>query len=407
MRDDIVVLLDKADLAVGTSAGVVAQEELASAAESIGSARVRLSYPADVLVAALAGGTGSGKSSLANALCETDAAAIGGIRPTTDEPLALVPSGSSAAISGYLDAMGVTRRRTHDAADWLCLIDMPDTDSVELDHRLRFDMLLPRLDVVIWVLDPEKYRDASLHHGYLKRLAPYAAQFVFVLNQADRLGPGEVDGVVADLEAALTEDGIGAGTIIVTAANPPLGPASGIAPLRAHLSRIAASRSGCYDKLLIDLAEAGDDLLSATGGNALEFEARAAEAKAKAATLVSEGNPEEAVDLLKELLTQLSQEAAGPPGSTLADMVPSIPGRVHAIFESLGPAQPGPKKRLIRWSEPRPIPLPEDRAEAAAGAIDETILQPARDVLAARAAANAALAEFAISVGQVRARAAR
>ncbi len=403
MRSEIVGLLDKADAAIGSSVGVVEDDALERAAVAMRNARVRVSYPEEILVVALVGGTGSGKSSLANAVCETEVAEIGGIRPTTDEPLALIPPRMTVTMSGYLDSLGVSRRKPQKVAEWLCLIDMPDTDSVELANRLRVNELLPRLDVVVWVLDPEKYRDAALHHGYLEPLSPYARQFVFVLNQSDRLAPDEVDAVVRDLQLALTEDGIDSGTVIVAAANPPAGPPIGVTELVAHLRRLAETRTGCYDKLLIDLEEAASSLLEATGGSGLDFERRIAVVVKDGASQIAYGNREEAVGLIHGFLETLAGEAGGPVGLRLLDLATGVSGHVQAAMEAAGSVPETPKAKWIRWREPPPEPTHEMKAEAAQASLEASVVSTARVVLAARARANAALADLALSVAGLRA----
>ena len=55
----------------------------------------------------------------------------------------------------------------------------------------------------MWVLDPQKYADASVHRRYVTELAGHDAVTVFVLNQADRLAPEEQAVCVADLEDLL------------------------------------------------------------------------------------------------------------------------------------------------------------------------------------------------------------
>ncbi|HEY7824959.1 MAG TPA: hypothetical protein VIG24_19120, partial [Acidimicrobiia bacterium] len=134
MRDRLIGLLEKADLALGSAAGVIEDRTLEPLIESVRAVRTRLSYPEDVLVAALAGGTGSGKSSLFNALCEADLVDVGGVRPTTSRPAAAVPVSVGAGMDGYLDRLGVEERHTHLGAR-ICLLDLPDTDSVEVEHR--------------------------------------------------------------------------------------------------------------------------------------------------------------------------------------------------------------------------------------------------------------------------------
>ncbi|MHB1475018.1 MAG: GTPase, partial [Dermatophilaceae bacterium] len=130
-------------------------------------------------VVALAGATGSGKSSLFNQLIGTEVAAIGDRRPTTSTPAAAVWGSESA--SALLDWLKVGARHmvnekpsdatgsgfgpngtpaTDSAAsgpapglelDGLVLLDLPDFDSYEETHRLEVDRLLDLVDVFIWV----------------------------------------------------------------------------------------------------------------------------------------------------------------------------------------------------------------------------------------------------------------
>lgn len=69
----------------------------------------------------------------------------------------------------------------------LVLLDLPDHDSTEVAHRLTVDRLVEQVDMMVWIVDPQKYADAALHDGYLRPLARHAAVMVVVLNQADRL----------------------------------------------------------------------------------------------------------------------------------------------------------------------------------------------------------------------------
>ena len=69
-----------------------------------------------------------------------------------------------------LDWLEVPRRHRHapePALDGLVLLDLPDHDSVKLEHRLEVDRLVGLVDVLVWVLDPEKYADAAVHDRYL------------------------------------------------------------------------------------------------------------------------------------------------------------------------------------------------------------------------------------------------
>src|SRR5690625_3976848 len=130
--------------------------------------RDRLSVGVDYTVVALVGGTGSGKSSLFNALTGIDFARVGVKRPTTSEPLACVWGEGADRLLDHLEIASHNRFQreseldvgTEDELRGLVLIDVPDHDSVAAEHREIVDQIVPLVDVLIWVLDPQKYADA-------------------------------------------------------------------------------------------------------------------------------------------------------------------------------------------------------------------------------------------------------
>ena len=76
-------------------------------------------------------------------------------------------------------------------------------------HRATVDQVLPRVDAVCWVLDPEKYNDRVLHEDYLRPLAHHADRAVFVVNRRDVIGDArQVAALTADLRRTLEADGI-------------------------------------------------------------------------------------------------------------------------------------------------------------------------------------------------------
>ena len=137
----------------------------------------RLALSQDHTVVALAGSTGSGKSSLFNALARLKLSPVGVRRPTTGVAHACV-WGPLEPANRLLDWVGVLPRQRFiresalDADDeaalrGLVLLDLPDFDSVERGHRLEVDRLLGLVDQVVWVVDPQKYGDRVLHNAYL------------------------------------------------------------------------------------------------------------------------------------------------------------------------------------------------------------------------------------------------
>ena len=116
------------------------------------------------------------------------------------------------------------------------------------------------MDAVIWVFDPVKYNDPTLHDDFLSPLAAYERQFLFVLNKADLLQKADVEDVNAlelvteDLTIKLTDDGFLDPDPLVVAADPPVGPPAGIDAVRDALDERLASKHAASAKIVEDMA---------------------------------------------------------------------------------------------------------------------------------------------------------
>jgi hypothetical protein len=202
-------------------------------------ALARIGFPGDAYVLALVGGTGVGKSSLLNALAGTTVSAASARRPTTSDPIAWVPAEHRAALAPLLAWIGVEDVREHAGEDLgpVAILDLPDMDSVASEHRARVEAILPRVDAVAWVTDPEKYHDAALHDGFLRAWLPRLARQVMVVNKADRLSADDGRSIRHDLELDLAAaTGSGLVPVLLTAAAP-AEVASGGVPDLADLRR--------------------------------------------------------------------------------------------------------------------------------------------------------------------------
>ena len=222
-------------------------------------AQERVELSAEHTVVALAGATGSGKSSLLNALAGAEVATVGARRPTTAQALAVLCHGSGAEDpSELLDWLGVIRRTEvpHAGLASAVLIDLPDVDSLRRDHHLRAEHLTQRADVLVWVLDPQKYADAVVHQQYLRPMARHADVMLVVLNQADTLAPADRRPVLADLTDRLAADGLEKITVLPTSATT----GEGIEELTTAISAVARDRKKVQRRLLADLATAADTL---------------------------------------------------------------------------------------------------------------------------------------------------
>ncbi|MFD3335879.1 GTPase [Streptomyces sp. NPDC058700] len=254
--------LDALHELVGLSRTRVESEALAEAGRVLDEAAARQRLSSRHTVIAIAGATGSGKSTLFNALAGVPVSETGLRRPTTSAPIALSWSEGSAGLLDRLAVPGRLRRRplAGGAADTelqgLVLIDLPDHDSAVTAHRDQVDRVLGLVDAVIWVVDPEKYADAALHERYLRPLAGHAEVTFVVLNQIDRLGTEAADLVLDDLRRLLDEDGValgehgepGATVLAVSAAT-----GDGVPELRELLARFVQERTAPERRLAADV----------------------------------------------------------------------------------------------------------------------------------------------------------
>jgi hypothetical protein len=102
--------------------------------------------------------------------------------------------------------------------DGLVLLDLPDHDSTEVTHHLEVERLVGLTDLMVWVLDPQKYADLAVHERFLAPLASHAEVMLVVLNHIDEVSRGARDGMLADVRRLLKEDGLGDVPLLATSA---------------------------------------------------------------------------------------------------------------------------------------------------------------------------------------------
>ena len=329
-----------------------------------------------------------------------DVVAVGGVRPTTSSPHAVVHPSREQEMSGYLEHLELPGSSAESMPRWLCLVDMPDNDSVKVDHRLLVEALIPRLDVVVWVTDPEKYRDAVLHNQYLTPLAEYSDQFVFVLNQADRLTDDGRTQVMEDFTQALVADGITAPLPVATSAHQPSGPPQGLDQLIETL-RSVGDVDGQNTKQLLDLERVAGDLAGAVGGGANYFEHRVLRLNAAAVDSMVDRDNKAAVAALTQFFETLAMEVDGP----VSDIIETVSVSIPAVVQQLSDVHRGPPSSRKRWMRRKDIsnPIDDDLRTALSRGLDDQLIAPVRSALAERARANASIADLVVSVAAARA----
>jgi GTP-binding protein EngB required for normal cell division len=316
------------------------------------------------LVVAIAGGTGSGKSSLLNALAGREISPTGAIRPTTDRPRAWIPERPHPELAALLDELEVTERVSQGRFSHLAVIDLPDFDSFRSDHRSTVTWLLARVDAVIWVTDPEKYNDRVMHREFIEVFRRYQDQFVFVLNQVDLLSPSDAQGLAADWRQVLAADGIHDPEVVATAADPAQGPQVGIGQLRSHLEARLDAKKAVMRKLSADLLEAADRLALMTGvtpGRGLGFDGTWARARRSAAvSLLIVRSPEVDARTGRQVATRTARRprSTGSESNVTSDdhvaAVASATTQLSAFVADLSLAAGGAWGARIRREFPRP-----------------------------------------------------
>ena len=256
MLRDLTPALDLLDLAIASSEGLTSEADRDAAATLAAAARRRRDYLSGTIVVAIAGGTGSGKSSLLNALAGREVVSTSALRPHTGGPLAWIP-GNDPSISSMMEAVGIEAIVEHDDGHGLAIVDLPDLDSVNHDHRSLVEETLPLVDAVIWMFDPIKYHDPSIHGEFLAEMTEYEPVFIFALNKVDLLDEAEAEAVEAHLGGILRLDGFRDPNVIPVAAAPPEGAPIGIDTLRAVLERAFVDKRADRVKLVTDILSAG------------------------------------------------------------------------------------------------------------------------------------------------------
>ena len=231
----------------------------------------RLKLSAEHTVVALAGATGSGKSSTFNALTDLELSAVGVRRPTTSWATACVWGQEGA--EELLEWLGIPPRhqvtrdsmlstgKEDNALRGVVLLDLPDHDSTEVSHHLEVDRLVRLADMFVWVLDPQKYADAAIHDRYLAPLASHKDVMLVVLNHIDTVPEARRDGMLDDVRRLLEADGLDGVPVIGLSARH----GWGIDELKKQIAKRVAEKKATRIRLGADVKAAAERLQAVSG----------------------------------------------------------------------------------------------------------------------------------------------
>jgi predicted GTPase len=138
------------------------------------------------LIVAFMGGTGVGKSSLLNRLAGKAIAKAGVVRPTSREVTLFHHNCFTIQHLPNSLPLSATQICHHndDLKKNIVWIDMPDFDSTESSNKKLVEQWLPHIDVLIYVVSPERYKDQKAWQLLLSEGSQHA--WLFVFNQWDR-----------------------------------------------------------------------------------------------------------------------------------------------------------------------------------------------------------------------------
>ena len=233
----------------------------------------RRALSAEHTVVGFFGATGSGKTSLFNAVVGEDLGKAAARRPTTSSPLAAIwhPDGSEE----LLDWLGVEDRRERQGefannAGPLILLDLPDFDSVEASNRAVAERLAGQVDVLVWVSDPEKYADSVIHDQFIRPHANHSAVTLAVLNKSDLLAERDIDTVADSYAGLLRDDGLTNVQVVATSTLT----GAGIDDLRGAIARVAKAYNAQTARIEADIVSVTEPYSGATGAGVVDKHAK-------------------------------------------------------------------------------------------------------------------------------------
>jgi hypothetical protein len=254
----------------------------------------------------------------------------------------------------------------------LVLIDLPDIDSVAMSHRDTCQQLIPLADMLVWVTDPVKYADPSLHARYLEPMGEHEGSMVMVLNQSDTLDAADLKAVKEDLTARLKRDGMSELQVLTTSAVK----GHGVDELRNLLVGATRSRTTTAKRGIVHLREvarqleeivgaptkggAGDSWVGAAQSEAIESLRRSCGGPAAVEALADGREPDKLTPphmdhirmMLLTWLQRALEEVPAPWGPAIGHTLASsqnISFRLTEVLPSITPTpRPGLFARLLR-----------------------------------------------------------
>lgn len=322
------------------------------------------------LLVVILGSTGSGKSSLLNALAGSKVSASGVLRPTTRRAVAIAAREDlTGRIAHIAERSRIDVRGNVGAQRGLVIVDAPDFDSVEAENRERSMELLEVADLVIFVTTATRYADQVPWH-VLGRARSRGVPLLAVVNRLPT-DAADADAVLRDYRALLergkvTEQGATGSLEVVAVAEGALDEANdaldatAIAPIRHALDRLVASneeRRALARRALAGALRGIPEAVEAIAGQVDEEQRAIAELRSAAdqayerARAALDEELKRGTFLRAEVLRQWQDFiGAGQVARLLAQGIGKLVATVRSLFEP-GPPAPATEVRAAAFAD--------------------------------------------------------
>jgi len=372
---DIGARIDGLTAATDAARGRLDDELVDDVSEVVERAAGRLRLSAEHTVVAIAGATGSGKSSTFNHLTGLDLSAVGVRRPTTSWATACVWGTEGA--DELLEWLGipprhqVTRdsmldtRREDNALDGVVLLDLPDHDSTEVAHHLEVDRLVQLADLLVWVLDPQKYADAAIHDRYLAPLKTHQDVMLVVLNQIDSVPEAGRESMLADVRRLLDSEGLDQVPVMGVSARR----GDGMDELRAEIARRVSAKASTRARLEADVKAAAERLQEVSGQARARTLAKKQVAALEDAFAEAAGVPTVVAAVEKSTRLRAGRATGWPVVSWVSRLKPDPLKRLHLDLGSAGKELTG----RARTSVPEPTQVQRARVDTEVRALADDV----------------------------------
>jgi len=131
----------------------------------------------------------------------------------------------------------------------------------EVEHTVEADRLIGAVDLLIWVLDPQKYADKAVHEDFFRPMSSHKDVMIVVLNHIDEVPRDRRQGMLEDVKRLLTLDGLDGVPVIATSARD----GDGIAELKKLITKRVADKKASRSRFRIDVHDAAEKLDAACG----------------------------------------------------------------------------------------------------------------------------------------------